>query len=179
MATIDETIDVDVPVRTAYDQWTQFEEFPHFMDGVKEVKQISDTLTRWVTDIQGVEREFDASIREQQPDVVVAWSSIDGTTHSGRVTFEPLGPGSTRITTHIEWEPGSFKEKIGAAVGADDRQVKKDLHRFKEFIESRRTETGAWRGEVEGGTPVDRGTAATGGTAFPGGTPVEGGTTTP
>ena len=154
MATIDETIDVDVPVRTAYDQWTQFGEFPHFMSGVEEVKQISDTLTRWTTSIAGVDREFDAAILEQQPDVVVAWASVDGTTHAGRVTFEPLGPGSTRISTHIEWQPEGFKEKVGAAVGADDRQVKKDLHRFKEFIESRRTETGAWRGEVHDGRPT-------------------------
>ncbi|MBO3089317.1 SRPBCC family protein [Cellulomonas dongxiuzhuiae] len=155
MATIDETIDVDVPVRTAYDQWTQFEEFPHFMDGVEEIKQISDTLTRWTTSIAGIDREFDAAILEQQPDVVVAWASVDGTTHAGRVTFEPLGPTSTRITTHIEWQPEGFREKVGAAIGADDRQVKKDLHRFKEFIEGRRTETGAWRGTVHGGHPTD------------------------
>ncbi|UZN03165.1 SRPBCC family protein [Cellulomonas sp. S1-8] len=155
MPTIEQTIDVDVPVRTAYDQWTQFEEFPHFMDGVSAVKQINDTLTRWTTEIAGVEREFDATILEQQPDVVVAWASVDGTTHSGRVTFEPLGPGSTRVTTHIEWTPESIIEKVGAAVGADDRQVKKDLHRFKEFIEERRTETGAWRGSVHGGHPTD------------------------
>ncbi|GIG41264.1 SRPBCC family protein [Cellulomonas phragmiteti] len=154
MATIDETVDVDVPVRTAYDQWTQFEDFPHFMSGVEEVKQISDTLTRWTTSIAGVEREFDAAVLEQQPDVVVAWASVDGTTHAGRVTFEPLGPGSTRVTTHIEWTPESLVEKVGAAVGADDRQVKKDLHRFKEFIEERRTETGAWRGTVHGGHPT-------------------------
>ena len=155
MATIDQTIDVDVPIRTAYDQWTQFEDFPHFMNGVEEVQQISDTLTRWRTKIGGVEREFDAAVLEQQPDVVVAWASVDGTTHAGRVTFEPLGVGSTRVTTHIEWEPDSLVEKVGAAVGAGDRQVKKDLHRFKEFIEERRTETGAWRGTVHGGHPTD------------------------
>ena len=154
MATIDESIQVDVPVRTAYDQWTQFEDFPHFMNGVEEVKQISDTLTRWTTSIQGVDREFDAAIVEQQPDVVVAWASVDGTTHAGRVTFEPLGPGSTKVSTHIEWQPESFTEKVGHAIGADDRQVKKDLHRFKEFIEARRTETGAWRGEVHDGHPT-------------------------
>ena len=154
MATIDETVDVDVPIRTAYDQWTQFEDFPHFMAGVEKVVQISDTLTRWTTSVQGVEREFDAAILEQTPDVVVAWASVDGTSHAGRVTFEALGVGATRVTTHIEWAPETFVEKVGAAIGADDRQVKKDLRRFKEFIEERRTETGAWRGEVHGGHPT-------------------------
>lgn len=154
MSGVTEHVEVSVPVRTAYDQWTQFEDFPHFMEGVKEVRQISDTLTRWATEIQGVDREFDATILEQEPDVVVAWASVDGTLHAGRVTFEPLGPGSTRVTAHIEWKPESFVEKVGAAVGADDRQVKKDLHKFKEFIESRRTETGAWRGTVRDGHPM-------------------------
>lgn len=154
MAAVEQTVEVDVPIRTAYDQWTQLEEFPQFMNGVTSVRQISDTLTRWTTDVYGVDREFDAAIVEQTPDVVVAWASVDGTTHSGRVTFESLGPSSTRVTTHIEWAPEGLVEKVGAAVGVDDRQVKKDLHRFKEFIEERRTETGAWRGEVHGGHPT-------------------------
>lgn len=154
MATIDETVDVDVPIRTACDQWTQFEDFPHFMQGVEKATQISDTLTRWTTTVQGVEREFDAAILEQTPDTVVAWASVDGTTHAGRVTFEALGADSTRVTTHIEWAPETLVEKVGAAVGADDQQVKKDLRSFKEFVEQRGVETGAWRGEVHDGHPT-------------------------
>ncbi|QCB93703.1 SRPBCC family protein [Cellulomonas shaoxiangyii] len=153
MPTIEQTIDVDVPVRTAYDQWTQFEDFPHFMNGVEQITQVSDTLTHWTTSIGGVHREFDAQIVAQEPDRVVAWRSVDGTAHAGHVSFEQLSPTSTRVTTKIDWEPDSLVEKVGAAVGVDDRQVKKDLERFKEFIESRGTETGAWRGTVQGGTP--------------------------
>ncbi len=154
MPTIEETIDVDVPVRTAYDQWTQFEDFPHFMNGVEQVTQVSDTLTHWKTSIGGVDREFDAQVVEQEPDQVVAWRSVDGPAHAGHVTFQQLGPTSTRVTVKIDWEADSLVEKVGAAVGADDRQVKKDVERFKEFIESRGTETGAWRGSVQGGTPT-------------------------
>ena len=148
MPTIDETIDIDVPLSTAYDQWTQFEEFPQFMGGVDEVRQLGDTLTHWKTSIGGVEREFDAEIVEQEPDRVVAWRSIDGTTHEGHVSFEALGPAQTRVRVRTSWQPESLVEKAGAAVGADDRQVKADLKRFKEFIEARGVETGAWRGEV-------------------------------
>ncbi|WP_136520084.1 MULTISPECIES: SRPBCC family protein [Cellulomonas] len=154
MPTIEQTIDVDVPVRTAYDQWTQFEDFPHFMNGVEQITQVSDTLTHWKTKIGGVEREFDAQIVEQEPDQVVAWRSVDGTAHAGHISFQPLGATSTRVTAKIEWEAESLVEKVGAAVGADDRQVKNDLERFKEFIESRGTETGAWRGSVQGGSPT-------------------------
>ena len=154
MPTVEETIDVEVPVRTAYDQWTQFEDFPHFMKGVDRITQVSDTLTRWSTSVGGVDREFDAEIIEQEPDQVVAWRSVDGTSHAGHVSFQPLGPTSTRVTTRIEWDPDSFVERVGAAVGADDRQVAKDLERFKEFIEGRGSATGAWRGAVEGGTPT-------------------------
>lgn len=148
MPTIDETIDIDVPISTAYNQWTQFEEFPQFMGGVDEVRQLGDTLTHWKTSIGGVEREFDAEITEQEPDQVVAWRSIDGTTHEGHVSFEPLGAAQTRVRVRTSWQPESLVEKAGAVVGADDRQVKADLKRFKEFIESRGVETGGWRGEV-------------------------------
>jgi uncharacterized membrane protein len=148
MPTIDETIDIDVPISTAYNQWTQFEEFPQFMGGVDEVRQLGDTLTHWKTSIGGVEREFDAEITEQEPDQVVAWRSIDGTTHEGHVSFEPLGATQTRVRVRTSWQPESLVEKAGAVVGADDRQVKADLKRFKEFIESRGVETGGWRGEV-------------------------------
>jgi len=148
MPTIDESIEVEVPLSTAYNQWTQFEEFPSFMGGVEEVRQVSDTLTHWKTSIAGVEREFDAQIVEQTPDTRVAWQSVDGTTHVGQVSFEPVDANRTRVHVRTSWEPDSVVEKVGAAVGADDRQVKADLKRFKEFIESRGVETGAWRGDV-------------------------------
>ena len=148
MPTIDEAIEVDVPISTAYDQWTQFEEFPEFMGGVEEVQQLGDTLTHWRTSVGGVKREFDAEITEQEPDRRIAWRSTDGKSHAGVVTFEPLGPTSTRVLVRTSWQPETAVEKAGAAIGADDRQVKADLKRFKEFIEQRGVETGGWRGEV-------------------------------
>ncbi|MDM7854814.1 SRPBCC family protein [Cellulomonas alba] len=148
MPTIDESIDIDVPISTAYDQWTQFEEFPQFMGGVDEVRQVSDTMTHWRTSIAGVDREFDAQITAQEPDRQISWRSVDGKTHEGNVTFEPLGATQTRVRVRTVWEPEGFTEKAGAALGADDRQVKADLKRFKEFIENRGVETGGWRGQV-------------------------------
>lgn len=148
MPTVEETIEVDVPLTTAYDQWTQFESFPEFMKGVESVQQVDDTLTHWKTKVGGVEREFDAEIVEQTPDHKVAWTSIDGKTHAGAVTFEPVNATCTRVNVRIDWEAESLTEKVGAVVGADDAQVKADLKRFKEFIEKRGFETGAWRGEV-------------------------------
>jgi uncharacterized membrane protein len=148
MPTIEQSIDVEVPIRTAYDQWTQFESFPQFMGGVDSVTQLTDTLTHWKTSIGGVEREFDAEITEQHPDERVAWHSIDGKTHAGVVTFHRLSDTTTRLMVQIDWETESLVEKLGAAVGVDDAQVKGDLKRFKEFIESRGVETGAWRGDV-------------------------------
>lgn len=149
MASVQESVDVEVPVTTAYNQWTQFEEFPHFMTGVDQVTQVSDTLTHWKTSINGVEREFDATITEQHPDERVAWTSVDGKTHAGVVTFHRLSDTSSRVMVQIDWETETLAEKAGAALGFDDRQVRKDLQRFKEFIESRGSETGAWRGDVE------------------------------
>jgi uncharacterized membrane protein len=149
MPSVQESIDVDVPLTTVYNQWTQFEDFPHFMGGVERVTQVSDTLTHWKTSIGGVEREFDAEITEQHPDERVAWKSVDGKTHAGVVTFHRLSDTSTRVMVQIDWETESLTEKAGAVLGVDDRQVKKDLDRFKEFIESRGVETGGWRGDVE------------------------------
>ena len=149
MASVTESIDVQVPVRTAYNQWTQFEEFPNFMGGVESIVQQDDTHTHWKTKIGGVEREFDAEITEQHPDERVAWKSTDGTTHAGVVTFHRLSDDETRVTVQLDWQPEGIAEKAGAAVGVDDRQVKADLDRFKKFIENRGTESGAWRGEVE------------------------------
>jgi uncharacterized membrane protein len=149
MPTVEQSIDVHVPVRTAYDQWTQFESFPQFMGGVDSITQLDDTHTRWKTSIGGVEREFDAEIIEQHPDERVAWRSTDGTTHAGVVTFHRIEDDVTRLMVQIDWQPAGLAERAGAVVGADDAQIKADLKRFKEFIESRGVESGAWRGEVE------------------------------
>ncbi|MGO4256395.1 SRPBCC family protein [Marmoricola sp. RAF53] len=149
MPTITESVDVDVPVRTVYNQWTQFEEFPEFMGGVEQIQQLDDTRLHWVTSIGGQRREFDAVITEQHPDERVAWKSEDGTLHAGVVTFHRLNENQTRVTAQIDWEPEGLAEKAGALVGVDDRQVSKDLERFKDFIESRGGATGGWRGDVE------------------------------
>ncbi|MGY4645548.1 SRPBCC family protein [Cellulomonas sp. URHB0016] len=149
MATIEQTVEVRAPIRTVYDQWTQFEEFPRFMGGVDEVTQLDDRLTHWRTSVGGVTREFDAEIVDQHPDQRVAWRSVDGTTHAGAVTFEKLDEGRTRVAARIDWEPESAVEKVGAAVGLDDRQVRVDLERFRKFVEDRGVETGAWRGTVD------------------------------
>ncbi|MFD7628360.1 SRPBCC family protein [Streptomyces sp. NPDC059851] len=149
MSHVKESIAVDVPVRTAYDQWTQFESFPQFMDGVERIDQRTDTLTHWVTKIAGVEREFDAEITEQVPDEKVAWVTIGGQTEqSGVVTFEPIDPSHTRVTLMMDFDPEGMAETIGDKLGFVDRQVKGDLKRFKHFIEERGMPTGQWRGEV-------------------------------
>ena len=149
MPTIEQSIDVDVPLSTAYNQWTQFESFPRFMGGVEQVTQLTDTLTHWKTSVGGVDREFDAEITEQHPDERVAWKSIDGKTHAGVVTFHRLSQDTTRVMVQIDWETETLAEKAGAAIGIDDMQVKKDLAKFKEYIESRGVEEGGWRGDVQ------------------------------
>jgi uncharacterized membrane protein len=148
MSTIEQSIDVDVPVRTAYDQWTQFEEFPKFMEGVEEIRQVDDTHLHWRTKIAGKVKEFDAVITEQTPDQRIAWTSEDGPEHAGVVTFHRLGEGQTRVMVQMDYEPQGAAEKVGDALGLVKRRVKGDLERFKELIEDRGTETGAWRGEV-------------------------------
>jgi uncharacterized membrane protein len=148
MSTIEQSIDVDVPVRTAYDQWTQFEEFPKFMEGVEEIRQVDDTHLHWRTKIAGKAKEFDAVITEQTPDQRIAWTSEDGPEHAGVVTFHRLGEGQTRVMVQMDYEPQGAAEKVGDALGLVKRRVKGDLERFKELIEDRGTETGAWRGEV-------------------------------
>ena len=149
MAKIEQSIDVNVPVRTAYNQWTQFEEFPEFMDGVEYVTQIDDTHLRWKATIGGTTHEWEAEITEQIPDERVAWTSIGGKGNAGVVTFHRLGEDETRVMLQLEWQPDGAKESAGSALGFDDRQVKSDLERFKRLIESRGVETGAWRGEVD------------------------------
>jgi len=151
VTTLHETIEVDVPVSTAYNQWTQFESFPEFMRGVESVEQIDETSLHFRTDIAGVRREYNAQITEQLPDRRIAWVSTDKPRNSGEVTFEPLGPERTRVTVELEWEPEGLVEKAGSAVGADSHQISSDLKRFKQFIESRGIETGAWRSAVDHG----------------------------
>ncbi len=149
MSTIEESIDVKVPVRTAYNQWTQFEEFPRFMEGVEEVKQITDDRLRWHAEVAGADREWEAQIDEQRPDERVAWHSLDGPRHAGVVTFHRLDDAMTRVMLQLEWEPGDLAEKVGDWTGMVTMRVKGDLKRFKEFIEARGAETGAWRGEID------------------------------
>ncbi|GAA0727056.1 SRPBCC family protein [Dactylosporangium roseum] len=149
MSTVTESVDVHVPVHTAYEQWTQFESFPQFMSGVESIRQVDDRHTHWVTRIGGVRREFDAEITERRPDQRIAWKSVGGDTrHAGAVNFQPLGERDTRVTVQLDWQPEGITEKAGSAVGADDLQVKADTKRFKEFVEKRNSATGAQRGDV-------------------------------
>jgi len=150
MASIIKSVDVHVPIHAAYNQWTQFESFPAFMNGVESVTQLDDRHTHWVTKIGGVRREFDAEITEQHPDNRIAWKSVGGDTrHAGVVTFHRLNDNDTRVTVQMEWQPEGLAEKAGSAVGVDDMQVKADTERFKKFIEERGAETGQWRGDVD------------------------------
>jgi uncharacterized membrane protein len=149
MPTIEQSIEVNVPVSTAYNQWTQFEEFPEFMQGVEYVNQIDDTHLRWKADIGGTSHEWEAEITEQRPDERIAWKTTGGKGHSGVVTFHRLGEDQTRVMLQMDWEPEGLKESAGSALGLDDRQIKGDLERFKEIIESRGSESGSWRGEVD------------------------------
>jgi uncharacterized membrane protein len=148
MAEIVETIDVDVPVRTAYDQWTQFEEFPSFMEGVERVVQLDDTHLRWDANVSGKHESWYAEITEQHPDERVAWRASGRKGNAGVVTFHRLAEDRTRVTVQMDWQPDGVLENIGAVLGIDDRQVRNDLGRFKELIESRGTASGAWRGDV-------------------------------
>jgi uncharacterized membrane protein len=151
MSKIEESIDVMVPVHTAYNQWTQFEQFPRFMEGVEEVRQLDNTKLHWRAKVAGKEREWDAKITEQKPDDRIAWESIDGAPNGGVVTFHTLEGDTTRVMLQLEFEPESLVEKAGDALGMVKSRTKGDLGRFKEYVEKRGTETGAWRGEVEQG----------------------------
>ena len=143
MATIEKSIDVRVPVSVAYGQWTQFEEFPQFMDGVEQVTQTDDSHVHWV-----------AEIVEQKPDRVIAWRSTQGTPNSGRVEFEPIDEG-TRISVRMEHDPQGMKERVGSFFGADEGQVEDDLERFRDLVEARGMPTDEWRGRIDSGTVVD------------------------
>jgi uncharacterized membrane protein len=148
MPSVTKSIDVSVPLTPTYNQWTQFETFPHFMGGVESITQIDATHNHWVTSIAGVTREFDTEITEQHPDERVAWKSTDGTTHAGVVTFHRLSDSDTRVTVQLDWSSEGLVEKAGALVGLDDHQVSADLKRFKDYLESQGQADGSWRGEV-------------------------------
>ena len=149
MSTVEKSIDVNVPVGTAYNQWTQFEEFPRFMEGVKSVRQLDDKRLHWETEIAGREENFDAVIDQQVPDQRIAWHSTIGPKHGGVVTFHRLGEDKTRIMLQMEYDPQGFLEKTGDLLGAVSMRIKGDLDRFKKFVEERGASTGAWRGEIQ------------------------------
>jgi len=154
MATVQESIEVNVPLSQAYNQWTQFEDFPHFMSGVDSATQLDDSTVHFKTSIGGVKREYDARITAQEPDQLVSWASLDEPRNSGIVRFEPASTGGTKVSVELSWHPDTAAEKLGAAIGLDSRQVASDLKKFKKFIEERDAATGAWRGTVEGGGRV-------------------------
>lgn len=142
------TIDVDVPSATAYNQWTQFEEFPRFMEGVESVQQLDDRSLRWRAEVGGKTLEWDAEIVEQVPDQRIAWRSTSGASNAGVVTFHRISPGSCRVALQLDYDPEGFVENVGDALGVVSARARGDLSRFKKFIEERGVETGAWRGEI-------------------------------
>ena len=147
MSEHEKSILIDRPVNVVYNQWTQFEDFPEFMEGVESVTQLDDKRLHWVAEIAGTKREWDAEIVDQEPDQRISWRSLDGTPNGGIVTFQPEGSG-TRVTLDLDVEPQGLIEKVGDKLGFVSKQSEGDLKRFKEFIESRPVETGAWRGEI-------------------------------
>lgn len=150
LSEVEASTEVGVPVRTAYDQWTQFEEFPRFMGSVQEVRQVDDTHLHWRARVAGKPKQWDAEITEQLPDQRIAWRSTSGPLSMGVVTFDKLGEDRTRVTLRMVYGPESVDEKIGDALGAVKLEAERNLHQFKELIEGRGVETGAWRGVVEG-----------------------------
>jgi len=157
MQTIEKSIEIDVPVSRAYNQWTQFEDFPQFMEGVEKVEQLDDKRLHWVAEVGGKRKQWDAEIYEQIPDNRIAWRSTSGAPNAGVVVFQPAGPNRTRVSLRLAYEPESFGEKVGDALGFLTRRIQGDLERFKEFIQNRGVETGAWRGGVKSGKVVTGG----------------------
>ncbi len=151
MQTVEKTVEVDAPVAQVYNQWTQFEDFPSFMEGVEQVQQVDAKRLHWVVDIAGRRKEWDAEIFEQVPDQKIAWRSTSGAQNAGIVSFQPLGANRTQVTIRIEYEPEGAMESVASALGAVSGRIEGDLERFKKFIQSRGQETGAWRGEIHGG----------------------------
>ena len=149
MSTIEQSVEVDVPVRTAYNQWTQFEQFPQFMEGVESVTQMTDTKLHWTAETAGARREWDAEITAQRPDERIAWKATSGAQNDGVVTFHRLDDSKTKVMLQLDFEPEGFVEKTGDMLGIVRSRTKGDLGRFKDFIEARGSETGAWRGDVQ------------------------------
>jgi len=177
MAKIEKSIDINVPVRTAYNQWTQFEDFPRFMEGIKEVQQLDNKRLHWRAEVAGKDKEWDAEISEQTPDRRIAWHSTSGIRNAGQVSFQPIQDNRTRVTLLMDYEPEGTMEKAGDALGVVSGRVQGDLERFKEFIESRGTESGAWRGEIHGTRQTSPG--GTGTSGKPGGSSTIRGTNAP
>ena len=169
MGKVSESIEVNVPVTTAYNQWTQFEEFPKFMQGVESVTQIDDKTIEWHANIAGDDETWTAEITEQEPDQRIAWQSTSGARNNGIVSFERVDENRTRVTLEMDWEAEGLVQRAGDALGFDDRRVRGDLEKFKEFIESRGSETGAWRGEIDGGQEVSSGSSTGGAGSSSGG----------
>jgi uncharacterized membrane protein len=153
MATVQKAIEVEMPISSVYNQWTQFEQFPAFMDGVEQIEQLDPTRLRWVANVGGRRKEWTAKIVEQVPDQVIAWQAEEGAGNAGIVRFQSLGPARTRVEVQLEYEPEDFMESMGDKLGFMSRRLEADLKRFKEFIESHGRETGGWRGSVHGGEP--------------------------
>jgi len=148
---IEKQIEVEVPVHTAYNQWTQFEDFPKFMEGVKDFLQLDDKRLHWRAVIAGKEKQWDAEIFEQVPDHKIAWRSTSGARNDGLVTFNKRSDNKTVVTLHLDYDPEGAVENLGDKLGIVSHRVEGDLKRFKDFVEKRGTETGAWRGEIHGG----------------------------
>jgi uncharacterized membrane protein len=165
MERIEKSIEVDVPVTTCYNQWTQFESFPSFMEGVVEVQQLDDKRLRWVAEVGGERKEWTAEIVEQRPDEAISWRSTSGAMNNGSVTFQQLAPDRAKVTLILTYEPVGAKEKIGDALGVLSARIEGDLRRFKEYIETRQVPTGAWRGEIREGE-IRRRDEEAGGTAL-------------
>lgn len=149
MSRVEHSTDVKVPIRTAYNQWTQFEEFPRFMDKVEEVRQLDDKRLHWRASLAGHTEEWDAVITEQEPDERIAWTSTTGAKNAGVVTFHYIDPNTTRVMLQLDYEPEGALETVGSALGIPQKQIEGDMERFKKFIEARGQETGAWRGDIE------------------------------
>jgi uncharacterized membrane protein len=159
MSQVNQTIEIDVPRETAYNQWTQLESFPQFMSGIERIEQVSDAKTHWIVKIMGVTREFDAEITEQHPDEWIAWKTEGGLVHSGEVIFKEGTGSSTLVAVQVEYEPQDYVEQAGVELGIVQLRLDKDLKKFKEFIESRDGgEEGAWRGEI--GEPLEDGSTS-------------------
>jgi uncharacterized membrane protein len=148
MSVIEKSIEINVPVRAAYNQWTQFEEFPRFMEGVKQVKQIDDKHLYWIADIGGKEKEWNAEITEQVPDQRIAWTSREGAWNGGVVIFHRLSDAKSKVMLQMEYDPQGFVENVGDVIGVVSQRIQGDLERFKAYIETRGQETGAWRGTI-------------------------------